>query len=52
MDHEFFMRFVALQSLLMQEEILQGLNGIRIFKSVMLWSFLEEKDVICFQVVS
>lgn len=42
-DHKFYMIFVAFQSLMMQEELLQGLNGIHIFKSVVLWSFLERK---------
>lgn len=42
-DHKFYMIFMAFQSLMMQEEILQGLNRIRIFKSVVLWSFLERR---------
>lgn len=50
--HKFYMSFMAFQSLMMQEEVLQGLSGIHIFKSVMLWSFPEEKDATCFQVVS
>lgn len=29
-DYKFYMSFVAVQSLMMQEEILQGLNGIHI----------------------
>lgn len=42
-DHKFYMIFMAFQSLMMQEEILQGLNRIHIFKSVVLWSFLERR---------